>query len=62
MSSLKQVLKMARSAPTAPKSRNLVAASPLMKKGGLHTGEQVKSKHRKDRRTARHELKAAKWL
>ena len=61
MSSLKQRLKMAKTAPIAPKARNLVATSSIMKKGGLHTDEQAKSKHRKDRRNARHELKTGRW-
>lgn len=62
MSSLKKKLKQARTAPDAPKARNYVATSAIMRKGGVHTADNANAKHRKGRRDARNELKSGNWL
>ena len=41
MSSLKKKLKQARTAPDAPKARNYVATSAIMRKGGVHTEDNA---------------------
>lgn len=61
MSSLKQKLKKSQGTPTTPKARNHVAASAIMKKGGVHTADTAKAIHRKARRNIRNELKRGDW-
>lgn len=62
MSSLKQKLKQANKVPTALKSRNHCANAAIMGKGGVHTSDTTKHKHRQSRRDSKQELKSGNWF
>lgn len=66
--SLKNLLKMERSlvfeqnkANKRPKIRNLLALTPLLKKGGIHDKDNPKTHHKKDRKATKLLLKRQIW-
>lgn len=62
MSSLKQKLKQANKAVLPLKSRNPCANTAIMSKGGVHTADTIKHKHRQSRRDSKKELKSGNWF
>ncbi|KXZ65013.1 hypothetical protein [Acinetobacter venetianus] len=43
------------------KTRNPVAVSPLLKKGGIHESEKPQAQHRRDRQQAKQQLNKGIW-
>ena len=62
MSSLKAKLKAGQKPLTAPSKRNPVAHSDIMAKGGVHTKDTAKHRHRQSRRDSKQKLKLGNWF